>query len=175
MKKIAIVGGGISALACAVNLKEKGFDFTVFEKENSAGGKLVTEKIGALTVEGGPDSYLPEKFWSVQLIKKVGLAGEMLCSNDEFKGTFIYSGGRLHPLPEGVMLMVPTMIMPLAKSSLISWPGKIRMGMELFVPPSKDLKDESLAEFVTRRLGRSWPHSPVSSRWKENPAASSRA
>jgi oxygen-dependent protoporphyrinogen oxidase len=154
MKKTAIVGGGISALACAVNLKEKGLDFTVFEKEDFAGGKLLTEKIGGFTVEGGPDSYLPEKFWSVQLIKKVGLAAEMLCSNDEFKGTFIYSGGRLHLLPEGVMLMVPTMIMPLAKSRLISWPGKIRMGMELFVPPRKDMKDESLAEFVTRRLGR---------------------
>src|SRR3989304_3379538 len=120
MKKTAIVGGGISALACAVNLKEKGLDFTVFEKEGSVGGKLLTEKIGGFTVEGGPDSYLPEKFWSVQLIKKVGLTPEMLCSNDEFKGTFIYSGGRLHPLPEGVMLMVPTMIMPLTKPSLIS-------------------------------------------------------
>ncbi len=154
MKKIAIVGSGISALACAVNLKEKGLDFTVFEKENRAGGKLWTEKIGEFTVEGGPDSYLPEKYWSVQLIKKVGLEKEMLCSNDEFKGTFIYSRGRLHPLPEGVMLMVPTMIMPLAKSRLISWSGKMRMGLELFVSPKKDLQDESLAEFVTRRLGR---------------------
>ncbi len=153
-KKTAIVGGGISALACAVDLKEKGLDFTLFEKEGSVGGKLCTEKVGGLTVEAGPDSYLPEKYWSVQLIKKVGLAGEMLCSNDEHKGTFIFSRGRLHPLPEGVMLMVPTMIMPLAKSSLISWPGKLRMGMELFVPPRCDLKDESLAEFVTRRLGR---------------------
>ncbi len=78
----------------------------------------------------------------------------MLCSNDEHKGTFIFSRGRLHPLPEGVMLMVPTMIMPLARSRLISWPGKMRMGMELFVPPRCDHKDESLAEFVTRRLGR---------------------
>jgi len=153
-KKIAIVGGGISALACAVNLKEKGLDFTLFEKEDSAGGKIYTEKIGSLTIEGGPDSYLPEKFWSVQLINKVGLTAEMLCSNDEFKGTFIYSEGKLHPLPEGVMLMVPTMIMPLAKSALISWPGKIRMGMELFVTPRKSQKDESLADFVTRRLGR---------------------
>lgn len=151
---VAIIGGGISALACAVDLKEKGFDFTIFEKENSAGGKLVTEKIGDLVVEGGPDSFLPEKFWSVQLIRKIGLAGDVLCSNDEFKGTFIYSGGHLHRLPEGVMLMVPTMIMPLATSSLISWPGKIRMGMELFVPRRNDHKDESLAEFVTRRLGR---------------------
>ena len=152
--RVAIIGGGISALACAVNLKEKGVDFTVFEKEHLAGGKLVTEKIGDLIVEGGPDSYLPEKYWSVQLIRKIGLADEMLCSNDEFKGTFIYSGGRLHRLPEGVMLMVPTMIMPLATSSLISWPGKIRMGMELFIPRRKDHKDESLADFVTRRLGR---------------------
>ena len=154
MKKTAIIGGGISALACAVDLKEKGLDFTLFEKEKAVGGKLCTEKIDGFTVEGGPDSYLPEKYWSVQLIKKVGLAGEMLCSNDEHKGTFIFSGGRLHPLPEGVMLMVPTMIMPLARSRLISWPGKMRMGMELFVPPRCDLKDESLAEFVTRRLGR---------------------
>lgn len=154
MKRTAIVGSGISALACAVSLKEKGLDFTVFEKEEISGGKLLTEKIGALTIEAGPDSYLPEKFWSVQLIKKVGLASEMLCSNDEFKGTFIYSGGCLRPLPEGVMLMVPTMIMPLLKSNLISWPGKIRMGLELFVPRRKDHKDESLAEFVTRRLGK---------------------
>ncbi len=154
MKKIAIIGGGISALACAVSLKEKGFDFKVFEKENSPGGKLLTEKIGGLTLEGGPDSYLPEKIWSVQLINKVGLASEMLCSNDEHKGTFIYSRGHLHPLPEGVMLMVPTMIMPLVRSGLISWPGKFRMGLELFVPPRKDHKDESLAEFVTRRLGK---------------------
>ncbi|MHB8090376.1 MAG: protoporphyrinogen oxidase [Syntrophales bacterium] len=153
-KKIAIIGGGISALACAVALKEKGFDFTLFERENAVGGKLFTENIGGFTVEGGPDSYLPEKIWTVQLIKKVGLADRMLCSNDERKGTFICSGGRLHPLPEGVMLMVPTMIMPLARSRLISWPGKIRMGMELFIPPRTDTKDESLAEFVTRRLGR---------------------
>ncbi len=152
--KIAIIGGGISALACAVNLKEKGLDFTIFEKEDAVGGKLCTETIDGFTIEGGPDSYLPEKHWSVQLIKKVALAPEMLCSNDEFKGTFIHSGGRLHPLPEGVMLMVPTMIMPLAKSSLISWPGKMRMGMELFVPSRKDRQDESLADFVTRRLGR---------------------
>jgi oxygen-dependent protoporphyrinogen oxidase len=154
MKKTAIIGGGISGLACGVDLKETGEDFVLFEKDDSVGGKLCTEKIGGFTVEGGPDSYLPEKYWSVQLIKKIGLADEMLCSNDEHKGTFIFSGGRLHPLPEGVMLMVPTMIMPLARSRLISWPGKIQMGMELFVPPRGDQKDESLAEFVTRRLGR---------------------
>lgn len=153
-KKVAIIGSGISALACATVLKEKGISFKVFEKDNRVGGKILTENIDEFIVEGGPDSYLPEKYWSVQLIKKVGLEKEMLTTNDEFKGTYIYSNRRLHPLPEGVMLMVPTMIMPLAKSNLISWPGKIRMGLELFIPPKKENSDESLAEFVTRRLGK---------------------
>lgn len=154
MKRVAIIGSGVSACACAVALKERDIDFTMFEKEPVPGGKLLTEALDGFTVEGGPDSFLPEKYWSVDLIRKVGLEDELLCTNDEFKGTFIYSGGRLHRLPEGVMLMVPTMIMPLLKSSLISWPGKIRMGLEFFLPPKKEQTDESLAQFVTRRLGR---------------------
>jgi oxygen-dependent protoporphyrinogen oxidase len=154
MKRVAIIGSGVSACACAVVLKERGIDFTIFEKEAVPGGKLLTETVDGFTVEGGPDSFLPEKYWSVDLIKKVGLEDELLCTNDEFKGTYIYSRGRLHRLPEGVMLMVPTMIMPLLKSSLISWPGKIRMGMEFFIPPKKVRTDESLAQFVTRRLGK---------------------
>jgi oxygen-dependent protoporphyrinogen oxidase len=153
-KKVAILGSGVSSLAAAVVLKEAGVDFVIIEKENDLGGKIKTEYFNNFIIEAGPDSYLPEKFWSVQLIKKVGLEDEMLCSNDEHKGTFIYSEGKLHPLPEGVMLMVPTMIMLLLKSSLISWTGKIRMGLELFIPPKKDDSDESLAQFVTRRLGR---------------------
>lgn len=154
MTQVAIIGGGISALACGVVLKEQGIGFKLFEKNYNLGGKIVTDVIDNFVIEGGPDSYLPEKYWSVQLIKKVGLEKEMLCTNDEFKGTYIYSNGKLHPLPEGVMLMVPTMIMPLVKSKLLSWSGKIRMGLELFIPPKKDDTDESLAQFVTRRLGR---------------------
>jgi oxygen-dependent protoporphyrinogen oxidase len=154
VKRVAIIGSGVSACACGVALKEKGIDFTIFEKEASPGGKLLTESLDGFLVEGGPDSFLPEKYWTVDLIKKVGLEDELLCTNDEFKGTYIYSGGRLHRLPEGVMLMVPTMIMPLLKSNLISWPGKIRMGLEFFLPPKKDATDESLAQFVTRRLGK---------------------
>jgi protoporphyrinogen/coproporphyrinogen III oxidase len=154
MKRVAIVGSGISGLTCAVALQEKGIDFTVFEKESDPGGKLKTEKRDGFILEAGPDSFLPEKYWSVDLIRKIGLTDQMLCSNDEHKGTYIYSGGRLHRLPEGVMLMVPTMITPLLKSSLISLPGKLRMGMELFIPRNKERIDESLAQFVTRRLGQ---------------------
>ncbi len=154
MKKVAIVGSGISALACAVALKEEGVDFVVFEKGPAAGGKLLTEKVDGFVVEAGPDSFLPEKPWTLDLIRKVGLEDQLLATNEEHKGTYIYSRGRLHRLPEGVILMVPTMIMPLARSGLISLPGKIRMGMEAFIPGKRDESDESLARFVTRRLGR---------------------
>ena len=160
MPKIIIIGGGIAGLAAAVHLKAgakahgKSVDVLLLEKNNRIGGKILTEKHNGFLVEGGPDSFLPEKVWSVNLAKHLGLGAEMLPSNDEFKGTFIYSKSELHTLPEGVMLMVPTSFWPMAKSHLISWSGKIRMGMEVFVPKRKFIEDESLASFVTRRLGR---------------------
>jgi oxygen-dependent protoporphyrinogen oxidase len=160
MPKIIIIGGGIAGLAAAVHLKsgakayDKTVDLLLLEKSNRIGGKFLTEKHDRFLIEAGPDSFLPEKVWSVNLARHLGLEQEMLPSNDQFKGTFIYSRNRLHSLPEGVMLMVPTSFWPMAKSSLISWPGKIRMGMEVFVPKHKYPEDESLASFVTRRLGR---------------------
>lgn len=160
MSKVIIIGGGIAGLAAAVHLKSgakahgKTIDVLLLEKGNRVGGKIMTEKAGDFLIEAGPDSFLPEKVWTVNLARHLGIENEMLPSNDEFKGTFIYSSGMLHPLPEGVMLMVPTMLMPLVRSKLISWPGKLRMGMDLFVPRKKTREDESLASFVTRRLGR---------------------
>lgn len=160
MLRVIIIGGGIAGLAAAVHLKAgakahaKVIDVLLLEKAGRIGGKIMTERIGDYLIEAGPDSFLPEKVWTVNLAKRLGIDNEMIPSNDEFKGTYIYSSGRLHPLPEGVMLMVPTMLMPLAKSRLISWPGKLRMGMEIFMPRKKTREDESLASFVTRRLGR---------------------
>ena len=160
MPKIIIIGGGIAGLAAAVHLKAgakahgKTVDLLLLEKNDRIGGKILTEKHDKYLIEGGPDSFLPEKVWTVNLAKHLGLGPEMLPSNDRFKGTFIYSKNELHSLPEGVMLMVPTSFWPMAKSHLISWPGKIRMGMEIFMPKRKFIEDESLASFVTRRLGR---------------------
>jgi len=160
MPKIIIIGGGIAGLAAAVHLKSgakahgKTVEVLLLEKNSRIGGKILTEKLGPYLVEGGPDSFLPEKVWALNLARHLGLEPELLPSNDAFKGTFIYSRKQLHSLPEGVMLMVPTSFWPMAKSNLITWPGKMRMGMEVFVPKRKTMQDESLASFVTRRLGR---------------------
>ncbi len=160
MPKVIIIGSGIAGLAAAVHLRagakvyDKQLDITLLEKGSRIGGKVLTERVGDYLVEGGPDSFLPEKVQALHLARQIGLEPELLPSNDEHKGTFIYSRGRLHSLPEGVMLMVPTMFWPMVRSSLISWPGKLRMGLELFVRRRKLQGDESLASFVTRRLGR---------------------
>ena len=89
----------------------------------------------------------------MELCKRIGLEGQLLPTNETNRKTFVLSNGRLHELPEGVILMVPTRILPFAFSSLISIPGKIRMGMELFIPRRRSIGDESLAAFVRRRLG----------------------
>jgi oxygen-dependent protoporphyrinogen oxidase len=160
MPKVIIVGGGIAGLAAAVHLKSgaaaQGKDVAVLllEKDDRLGGKFITERVGPLIIEGGPDSFLPEKVWTVNLAHQLGLGSEMLSTNEQFKGTYLFSRRQLHPLPEGVMLMVPTMFWPMVTSHLISWPGKLRMGMEVLIPRRKNSADESLAEFVTRRLGR---------------------
>ena len=159
MSKVIIIGGGIAGLAAAAHLKAgakahgKTVDVLLLERNQRIGGKILTERHGDYLVEAGPDSFLPEKVWTVNLAKQLGIESRMLPSNDQFKGTFIYSRKRLHSLPEGVMLMVPTSFWPMAKSDLITWPGKLRMGLEVFIPRRKAKDDESLGSFVTRRLG----------------------
>lgn len=157
MKQAVIIGGGITGLAAAYTLAKKGqgrVDYLLLEKETHLGGKIATDKIDGFVIEGGPDCFLSEKPQVAQLSAELGIEEQLLPSHEASKGTYVFSGGRLHKLPEGLMLMVPTKIVPFALSSLISWPGKIRMGMDLFIPPRQSDEDESLASFVTRRLGR---------------------
>lgn len=159
MKRVVIIGGGIAGLSAAYSLREhqpKGaeFEIVLLERKDALGGNIRTEKVNGFLIEGGPDCFLSEKPWAMELCKRIGLADKLQPTNDAFRKTFVLSGGKLHVLPEGVILMVPTKILPLAVSGLISWPGKVRMAMEMFVPRKKDDKDETLGEFVRRRLGQ---------------------
>ncbi|MBI5492547.1 MAG: protoporphyrinogen oxidase [Deltaproteobacteria bacterium] len=158
MKRVVVIGGGIAGLSAAYSLREhqpKGMDFEIvlLEKKETLGGNIRTERAGGFLIEGGPDCFLSEKPWAMELCKRLGLTDSLLPTNESNRKTFVLSRGRLHELPEGVILMVPTKILPLATSSLISLPGKIRMGMEFFIPRRKDRGDETLGDFVRRRLG----------------------
>ena len=159
MKRIAVIGGGIAGLSTAYFLQDKarmsGKEISVrlLEEENRVGGSILTEKVDGFVIEGGPDCFLAEKPWALALCEKLGL-GERVLNTNENRRTFIVSRGKLHELPEGFMLMVPTSFTPFIKSTLISWPGKIRMGLDLFIPKKTDDREESLADFVKRRLGK---------------------
>jgi len=159
-RRVAVVGGGISGLAAGYFIKEKAaaagieLELRLFEKESRLGGTILTEERDGFVIEGGPDCFLSEKPWARELARRLGIGERIEGTREANKGTFILSGDRLHPLPEGVYLMVPTLMWPLLFSSLLSWPGKLRMGLDLVIPPRRDGKEETLAEFVTRRLGR---------------------
>jgi oxygen-dependent protoporphyrinogen oxidase len=158
MKRVVIIGGGIAGLATAYSLSSlapegSGLDITILESKKRPGGNIQTEKRRGFIIEGGPDCFLSEKPWAIKLCREIGLGEKLLPTNDRLRKTYVLSGGRLHELPEGVILMIPTKIMPLALSSLISWRGKLRMLLEVFIPRKKDRSDESLGHFVRRRLG----------------------
>jgi len=158
VKRIVIVGGGIAGLAAAYFALEKAkkigeeLRLTLLDEKDRLGGCILTEKVDDFVIEGGPDCFLYEKPWALALCEKLGL-GDRILNTNENRRTFILSDGKLHELPEGFMLMVPTSFTPFIKSSLISLPGKIRMAMDLFIPKKKSDEEESLAEFVRRRLG----------------------
>lgn len=158
-KKIVIIGGGITGLSAAYYLQKDKINngnplsITLIEAGEKLGGKITTEKVDGFTIEGGPDCFLRQKPWAAELAEELGIGDELIGTNDEKRKTYVLVNGKLTPLPDGVMLIIPTKIMPFALSPLISWPGKIRMGMDLFIPPFKGADDESVSDFVRRRLG----------------------
>jgi oxygen-dependent protoporphyrinogen oxidase len=153
MPFVAIVGGGISGLATAYYLSRRGVAATIYEPRRRLGGVIQTEYVEGCTLEAGPDSFLSIKPAALELIRDLGLEGDVIASNDHLRRTYVRRNGRLLPLPDGLMMMIPTEIMPIVKSGLISWPTKIRMGLELFRGPKPKPGDQSVAEFVQEHYG----------------------
>jgi oxygen-dependent protoporphyrinogen oxidase len=161
--RVVIIGGGISGLAAAHRLLEQSaksraeMEVVLLEGSARLGGIIRTIRRDGFLLEGGPDSFISEKPEAVELAKRIGLASHLIETANEHRRSFIVRGGKLHAVPEGFQLLAPTRFWPFVTSGIFSWMGKARMALDLILPRRAEANgsnDESLAQFVRRRLGR---------------------
>src|ERR1700722_9137388 len=161
--RIAIVGGGIAGLAAAYELEkardagayaDSTLDYTLYEARPQLGGSLASEIVSGAVLERGPDSFLTEKPSAAELCRELGLGGELLPSNDAARSTYIVVRNRLVALPDGLMFLVPTKLIPTAMSPLFGLSTKMLMGLDLLHPARPSGDDESVAVLVRRHFGQ---------------------
>ena len=161
MKTVVIIGGGITGLAAAHRFVEShegvpsGLNLILLEATAKLGGVIETEHRDGFLLERGPDSFISEKPEALELIKRLGLESHLIETNKTHRRSFIVRNSKLLPVPAGFNLLAPSQLWPFITSDIFSWKGKARMAMDLLLPRSKanGHTDESLADFVRRRLG----------------------
>lgn len=153
---VTIVGGGLTGLTAAYYLghAKPDWNITLYEQAPRFGGKIQTQRVDDFVVELGPDSYLGRKTEMTDLIYDLGL-GDTLVSNETGQA-FVYDKGAIHPIPGGSIMGIPTEMMPFVKATLISWPGKLRAGLDYFKKPYQLDKngDVSIGHFFKYHLGQ---------------------
>lgn len=158
-RKVVIIGGGLSGLSAAFYVRkyyrEAGLqpDIVLIEKDKTLGGKIETLHRDGFVIEKGPDSFLARKTVMSDLAKELKLEQELVTTNPNAKKTYILQRGKLHPMPAGLVLGIPTEIKPFLKSGLVSFGGKMRAMMDFVLPPRRSTEDESLGSLIERRLG----------------------
>lgn len=151
--RTAIIGGGIAGLAAAYELEKAHSPYTLFESGSRLGGVIASAGVAGSILEEGPDSFLTEKPAAIELCRELGLAGSLIPSNDAVRKTWIVVHNRLVPLPDGLMFLIPTRLVPTALTPLFSLGTKLRMAQEFLLPPHPVTEDESVAALVERHYG----------------------
>lgn len=165
--RLTIIGGGIAGLSAAYYASQQHpeAEITLLEAGDRWGGKIATDRVpfdgGQFVIEGGPDTFLATKPWAVQLCRELGLADRLHGTNPALrKGksglapTYVLHKGRLEPLPDGLAMMLPGKVLPMLQTRLLTWPQKLRIGLDFVLPVKPGDEDETLGGFVSRRLGR---------------------
>ncbi|MBL8061694.1 MAG: protoporphyrinogen oxidase [Anaerolineales bacterium] len=147
---IAIIGGGITGLSAAWELQQRGIDYTVLEAAERWGGKIVSAILeidnSKFLVEGGPDTLVTRKPEAWELANELGMLEQITDPGSETSGIYVLDNASLHPIP-----VSPTRFF---STPLLTLRGKLRLLAEPFQPARRDDEDESLADFVRRRLGQ---------------------
>lgn len=155
MRESLVIGGGITGLSAAYELQKAGVRPCLVDDGANLGGVIQTDCVEGCVLEGGPDSFLSAKPAATELIRELGLGGDLISSNDHARVTYLVKNRRLMAMPDGLMMMVPTKILPVAVSPLLSWSTKIRMGLEyLRRAPETEPDDRTVADFIRDHYGQ---------------------
>ncbi|MGQ4810438.1 Protoporphyrinogen oxidase [Candidatus Entotheonellaceae bacterium PAL068K] len=159
-RRVVIIGGGITGLTACYRLQREAqarglpLEVTLVEASQRLGGVIATSRHQGLLLEHGPDCFLVSKPWGIQLCEELQLSDQLISPTAQHRQSFIVRRGTLVPVPQGFYLMIPGSLWSFAVSPILSWRGKLRMALDLVLPRRTSEADESLAQFVTRRLGR---------------------
>jgi len=149
-RHVAVIGGGIAGLAAAHAIIEGGARVTLFEADSRLGGMILTTPFaGHPNIDEGADAFLARVPWAVDLARKVSI-GASLTSPSIGKAAVWWKG--LHDIPEGLLLGLPTNVLGLARSRLLSRRGKVRAAMEIFRPRT-DTAPDAIGKYVRSRFG----------------------
>lgn len=159
-ERVVVVGGGLSGLTAAHRITERARDerrpveVVLLEARDRLGGAIRTDRVDGFTLEGGADGFITNKRSVVELCRRIGLEEQLVGTDPEHRRSFVVRDGRLLPMPEGFVLMVPDRLGPVLTTPVLSLRGKLRMLLDLVLPRKDDEADESVSSFVRRRLGR---------------------
>ncbi|EYF02341.1 protoporphyrinogen oxidase [Chondromyces apiculatus] len=160
VRKVVIAGGGITGLTVAYRLlaaarsgESPAVEVTLLEARPTLGGNIRTERTGGFVLDGGPDAWVVAKPHASDLCRELGLGDRLVDTVGRNRRVYLPRQGKLHAMPEGLVLTVPTRVLPFAGTPLLSWSAKARMGMDLLLPRRRAEEDESIGSFIRRRLG----------------------
>lgn len=149
---VLVVGGGITGLVAARALARDGVPVVLAEAGPQFGGKVSTERFDGFTVEHGPDSFLATRPAAISLARELDLGDELVGTRDP-RAVYIRYRGDLVPMPEGLGLVLPTKVLPFARTKLFSWPEKLRMSLDVVTPRRLGADDVAVGTYLRRRLG----------------------
>ncbi len=151
--RVAVVGGGIAGLAAAWELVAQGAEVTVLEPAH-LGGRIKTVPFRGHPVDTGADAFLCRVPDAIRLATELGMESELVAP--AAGGALLWLGGRLRPLPPGLVLGAPARLWPLLSSRILSPAGVARAGLDLILPTSEwpAGTDVSVATVIGRRFGR---------------------